>query len=290
LANLIIHFLAAMAGRLLGARVVLAGIGVGPLNGWLARYLAGWVVRMATGGCLVRDIESKRFCERWSNESVLLAPDLAFAWPLTRNTNLNRDTHRDRDVRKRTSIGSGRILLCLRPPVGSRRKRTHPDQHYLDGLHEIVGTVMRVARENDRPVALLAMHGEQDRLVVERLRDRCSELKQVANIVPRDTAELMGAIAKNDVVVGMRMHSIVFAAMAGAPFVALGYDHKVRKLAEGLGSGAKLVKVEDGWVDPHRLEDALLGALRPGQQIEEARVRGFGTEALGALRGLLGER
>jgi polysaccharide pyruvyl transferase CsaB len=56
-------------------------------------------------------------------------------------------------------------------------------------------------------------------------------------------ADLMALAARADLLVGMRLHALIFAAASGVPVLALNYDPKVETLAHELGDAPK-VEVE----------------------------------------------
>ncbi|MBM3152087.1 MAG: polysaccharide pyruvyl transferase CsaB [Chloroflexi bacterium] len=58
-------------------------------------------------------------------------------------------------------------------------------------------------------------------------------------------AELEGLLAQCRLLVGMRLHSLVFAARAGVPLVGLAYDPKVRHLLDNLGMAGYSLPIED---------------------------------------------
>lgn len=52
------------------------------------------------------------------------------------------------------------------------------------------------------------------------------------------TAELMGIIGALDVLVGIRLHALIFAALMGVPSVGISYDPKVDRFLESVGEKA----------------------------------------------------
>ena len=87
--------------------------------------------------------------------------------------------------------------------------------------------------------------------------------------LPAQPAEIVGALGQLDLVVGMRMHSLLLAAAAGTPGVALSYAPKVTATAEALGMPVHLVEEVTA--------EALGGLLRAG-------ARGAGGGAGAAAR------
>jgi len=85
--------------------------------------------------------------------------------------------------------------------------------------------------------ALFPMHPPGDLAVAEAV---AAEIGGGAVVVrpgfgPREILALIGSV---DVMVGMRLHALVFAAAQGVPIVPLAYDPKVRALASELGEPA----------------------------------------------------
>jgi glycosyltransferase involved in cell wall biosynthesis len=73
-----------------------------------------------------------------------------------------------------------------------------------------------------------------------RLASRTTVLE--GGLSPAETAE---AVASCDIVLGMRLHSIVFAISAGVAAVALAYDPKVRVAMTEAGAGEQVIDLEN---------------------------------------------
>ena len=94
---------------------------------------------------------------------------------------------------------------------------------------------------------------------------------------PRETAAVLSGC---DLVLGMRLHSLVFAAAGGVPAVGLAYDPKVTALLSRLGGVPALPLAK---VTSRALLDALLTSLKESPAIA-SRLRGGGRPAAGARR------
>jgi len=72
---------------------------------------------------------------------------------------------------------------------------------------------------------------EVETKIIEKLNDksRCNTISKVY-----DPREMAGIIAEADLVIGMRYHSMIFAALSNIPVVALSYDPKVTNLMKDL--------------------------------------------------------
>ncbi|HLJ61220.1 MAG TPA: polysaccharide pyruvyl transferase CsaB [bacterium] len=95
---------------------------------------------------------------------------------------------------------------------------------------------------------LLPMHRPWDLAVADEV---AGELGDIATVVraplgPREILALVGAL---DVLVGMRLHALLFAAAQGVPIVPVAYDPKVTALARELGepdpAGAESIAPDD---------------------------------------------
>ncbi|MGA2593989.1 MAG: polysaccharide pyruvyl transferase family protein [Bryobacteraceae bacterium] len=85
------------------------------------------------------------------------------------------------------------------------------------------------------PFQTCAGERENDLAVIERVRSSMSA-KAATRILPDSSPEaLYAAIGACDVILGMRLHSLVFAFLNRRPFVALSYDPKVGEFARSAG-------------------------------------------------------
>jgi len=58
--------------------------------------------------------------------------------------------------------------------------------------------------------------------------------------------ELLSVMSRLSLVVGVRLHSIIFSSMANIPFIALSYDPKVKYFIEDLGLSELLLEIDEG--------------------------------------------
>ena len=84
-----------------------------------------------------------------------------------------------------------------------------------------------------------------DVAAAQRVIDRLT--RPARSVSLRDVSDpeiVAGVVASCDLVVGMRLHSLVFAATAGIPAVALAYDPKVASLMARVGLDAYVVPLD----------------------------------------------
>lgn len=112
------------------------------------------------------------------------------------------------------------------------------------------GLDLFLSRQGGRALFVPLQHSsrdiEDDAAVAERIRrrmrlgDRTSVLAGV-----RSPAEIAGVLGACDLVLGMRLHSLIFAALGSVPVAALAYDSKVARQMEQLGLGELTLAMGD---------------------------------------------
>ena len=199
-----------VAARLRGKPVGLWGQGLGPLRRRRSRMLVRLLLPLATA-ISWRDPASAALAAGWGIAAELGSDPV---WGLA-----PRDWHGR----------GGPIVLCWRPTAHLHGAAWRP---YLEALDQL-------AAQADRPVLWLPFHQEQDRgllaalhtegLVPPALMARSRELEL------QDPTAALEQFAGASLVLAMRLHGLILAALAGAPTAALSYDPKVAAAAEAIG-------------------------------------------------------
>lgn len=80
-------------------------------------------------------------------------------------------------------------------------------------------------------ILMVPMHGKHDHDTSSKV---VGLMKQEADIFPYDSTieQKMAAVKESDVLLGMRLHALIFASVGNTPFVALSYDPKIDSFAE----------------------------------------------------------
>lgn len=200
-----------LAARAQGKAVVLWGQGLGPLRRRRSRLLVRLLLAQVQA-CSWRDPESAQLAAAlgWHGLGPAQGSDPVWALPA--------QPWRGR---------GGPIVLCFRPTSQLQGDAWRPWLEALEGLAP------------ERPLLWLPLHSGQDRgllarlqaegLLGERLAARSRELQ------PDHPREVMAVAASSGLVLAMRLHGLILAALGGAPVAALSYDPKVRAAAQALG-------------------------------------------------------
>lgn len=199
-----------LAARLRGKPVLLWGQGLGPLRRRRSRALVRRLLPMATA-ISWRDHESAALAAGWGVQAPVGSDPV---WGLTGRTWRGH---------------GGPVVLCWRPVTQIRGAGWRP---YLAALD-------RLARESDRPVLWVPLHRGQDtgllaRLLAEDLVPPGLRERSCERLVS-DPDQALDLFAGAGLVLAMRLHGLILAALAGSPCAALSYDPKVAAAAAGIG-------------------------------------------------------
>ena len=272
--NLLFHVSRPVMARAAGTPFVIAGVGVGPLKRGLSRRLTRWACRKASR-IDVRDDYSAALLQAIGVEtsSVQVAADFAHLLPANRRDEMEPQGRRILDsLRSRRRDGRTLIALSLRPPVGDAARRARMSAADEAQLNEMAELADALVEEHDAELVLLSMHPEQDDRIARLLLKRM-DLKDYVTVVPGrlPPKTIKGIIADLDLVVGTRLHSLIFAACHSVPLLALAYDAKVAAYAESLGLEELALSPEDWNVKTvtEKSREALEAAPRIAAQLSQ---------------------
>ena len=203
------------AARGQGKPVLLWGQGLGPLRRRRSRLLVRGLLPLTTA-CSWRDPESAALARRlgWRPASEQAGDGVGTdpVWA----TEPQRWRGR-----------GGPVVLCWRPVAGLEGEAWQP---WLAALEQLAP---------DRELLWLPFHGTQDRGLLDRLKADgvLSTALQARSreVLVEQPREAMAVASTAGLVLAMRLHGLILAAVSGAPVAALSYDPKVAAAAQALG-------------------------------------------------------
>ncbi|MGL6135528.1 MAG: polysaccharide pyruvyl transferase family protein [Prochlorococcaceae cyanobacterium] len=237
-ASLLYYAALVAAARLRGRSVLLWAQGLGPLRRRRSRLLVGALLRLVNG-CSWRDAQS-----------AALARELGWrpdrrqqAWAATvaaaSSSSSSASYH---DVAGQAGVGSdpvwsleapawsghgGPLVLCFRPTTQLQGSRWRP---WLQALEQLAP---------ERELLWLPFHRHQDRGLLEQLRAEgllgAGLVARSRELAPEGVEDALAVAAGSGLVLAMRLHGLILAAVSGAPVAALSYDPKVAAAARALG-------------------------------------------------------
>lgn len=152
-------------------------------------------------------------------------------------------------------------------------------------LDAVADGLQRFHDEHQARYVLLAFHPEQDLSVCRQLKEK---LKAPASLLDPSwqPAQVAGFLRCCDLIMGMRLHSLILAAGAQVPCLGLSYDPKVERFARR--AGAVPLKLED--LSSQSLFTALQHLLNGRHQARQAarpKVEAMEKAAQGTTRSAL---
>jgi polysaccharide pyruvyl transferase CsaB len=250
-----------------GVPVIVLGQGIGPLRRRWLRALVGFYLRRVLG-VAVRDSASARELERLGvkRSQVRVAGDLSLAMPLP-------DTQAVTRALRGLGIGEDESVLAVAP----RTWRVHGASDEL--IRGLASAVQRAAAQlQPQPrIALFPMQRPQDDEAARAIADAVGGTVVGATLPPPIMA---GIISTARVVVAMRLHALIFAAMGGTMPVAISYDPKVDAFMSDLGLRAASVadhidheRIASTIVEAWNADAAARGRVRQAMEERRAAVR-----------------
>ncbi len=223
--NLLLIALTVALARLRAMRIFAIGVGVGKLPSGLTRWLMSFILYLSEDFA-VRDNSSYENCRGIIGFSrIRHTADLVFSLPI-RPAYLPKQESFKEQIRIGISLSAS--------DIGFEREHGNFYLRLTEALHDLI-----------RADYYLIFYSFQE------LKTDCSAVSDTA-LFERATGgafsaqirtisasshieELAEQFSSLDIVIGMRFHSLVVAALIGKPFIGLGRDDKLRNLCETLG-------------------------------------------------------
>jgi polysaccharide pyruvyl transferase WcaK-like protein len=231
-------FLLCAAGRLVGTRVALLGVGANEIRPGATRRLVAWSARLAAFRSY-RDEVSRDALARMGVDTTgdQVHPDLAFAL----------------DLSSGGSRDAGAVGVGVMDYRGGNDDRAHAEEiraRYLQRITEVVRRLLGQGRE-----VRLFIGDEADNAVVAeiladvRTRPDGLDPSRLVAAPATDLAVLMRQMAGVDLVVATRYHNVLAALAASRPTISIGYAAKNDVLMATMGLAAFCQPVKSFDVD-----------------------------------------
>lgn len=204
--SVLYYLMILLLGSLLGKETYVLAQGVGPIRTFVGRNACRNILRRIDG-ILVRDAGSCDELEEIgiSRAGILEGRDLVLGLP------------------ECTSSPAGDLEFGKRPVVGIAVRDFSGFDTVAKGLAEVADYVVY---ELDGQIVFLLMHGKMDDMPTEKVR---ALMQAESIVVGRDSTygdmlEIIGAL---DLVIGVRLHSLVFSMIRHVLHVGIAYSPKV---------------------------------------------------------------
>lgn len=216
------YLLVVLLARLTGTPVMFFSQGIGPVSSRYGRFL------MRTLGNLpflitVRDEESKVLASSLGiKKPIEVTADIVFAHPKAPSARCEASLPDGFGTKKR-------ILVSVRPWFS--------DTHHYDALAKTCDRLL----DDGYELVFIPMEGHHDvkasRAVTERMINGDSPSIAILreDFLPH---EYLAFVKTGHALIGMRLHSLIFAVLQGIPHTAISYDPKVMQLMRRTGLDA----------------------------------------------------
>jgi polysaccharide pyruvyl transferase CsaB len=248
LGNLLFHLSRPLAACLLGVPFICYAIGVGPLKAGIGRKLTVAILRRARS-IMVRDSLSAELLYQIGipSELVHVTADPAMTLDYPSDPSRSPIYQKIEAIRQNAKCLVG---ISLRPLANTYRllpRKPGETSSSTWFMNEMVQSAKDIIDGMDAHLVFFSMHPEQDSALGHQLAEQVGRLNRLT-VVPGSLSPsmMMAAIGLTDLFIGMRLHSLIFAARSTVPMIALAYDPKVEHFMKELGQ-EKRVLPPDRW-------------------------------------------
>lgn len=219
--------------------------GIGPINLERNRKWTAKILKKASG-IVVRDEKSREFLGEIGidPEKVVVTADpvlklkpagLETGRRILESEGCGFETKGSGNSESDAAGGAG-----TRPTVvGLAVKERRLDSEFAS---EMVLAAERLIRERNCRVVLIPFHYNEDVAIVEEMAKRLSERGLSDSVCALRhkylTEEMMSIIGNTDVLAGVRLHSLIHAAIMGIPMIGISYDPKINSFMYSIGRKA----------------------------------------------------
>lgn len=137
-------------------------------------------------------------------------------------------------------------------PVDKEMGRAIFKQHGLDGAKPLVGISVRewrgwehyknilaeaadaIAKEFDARIVFLPMQFPEDVVAAQKIAKKAKCNTVVLND-EYTTSELLSLVGNLDLLIGIRLHALIFAGVMGIPMIGMSYDPKIDRFLTSIG-------------------------------------------------------
>ena len=218
----ILYYLTIMwMARFLGKDFFIYSQGIGPITSQMNRHFTSRTLKKASG-IVVRDEASKELLKEIGipERDVVITADpvlgiepssLDIGSEILKKEGLKRDP--------------GKKL------VGFAIKENRLDSQFVNELEE---SIRGLTELENAQVVLIPFHYNEDLAVIEELQRRLGD-RVFAVKHKYLTKEMMSIIGNMDVLVGVRLHSLIHAAIMGVKIIGISYDPKINAFLNSIG-------------------------------------------------------
>ena len=204
--------------KIFGCKVMLYGQGIGPIRGWLARLMMKWILNRVDL-ITVRDKGSLEELNRLkiSRPKIFCTADPVLAIkPVPLNLG--------KKILARHSLSKNKKFIGV-----SVRRWSNWD----NCKNSLADALNKISAQIDAEIIFLPMQFPED---IKAAKSVAALMKNSCTIIDDElsTAEILSLVGNMDVLIGIRLHGLVFAGIMGVPLIGISYDPKIDRFLDSI--------------------------------------------------------
>ncbi|MBU8881154.1 polysaccharide pyruvyl transferase family protein [Bacillus sp. FJAT-29790] len=226
-----LYFSHALMGRFGGCKVVIYGVGAGPITTKSGSFLIKRMIG-AAHSISVRDSESKELLEKIGVEKpIQIIADPAFKL--------------GERLKKEMSLSVKKIGVTAVPYFSKEYWPESNEEKYEAFVFGMANNLDEIIKEHDAEITFFSTKYPQDVKVTEDIVNVMKEKGAVTilkdNLNPDQLVSICG---KQDIIIGTRLHSLILSVAAETPIVGVGYHRKVRNFMRRISKEKYYIDIE----------------------------------------------
>lgn len=233
-----------LLGKFKKCKVVIYGVGAGPINTTLGKTIIRTLVNKADSAS-VRDENSKKLLESLGiNKSIEVIGDPAFF------------------VSDPKSIKRGNVITNIGvtavPYFSNNYWPTADPKKYHSYVNGLAKNLDEIAKKMDINITFYSTKFPEDIQVTKDIFNLMKNKKNVQineqNLTPK---EIFSLSSEQDVIIGTRLHSLILASSAQTPIIGIGYHQKVEDFMKVINQHSSYLKINELDTDSNLLVNLL---------------------------------
>lgn len=194
--------------------------GIGPISSNFNRKITARTLKKAAA-IVVRDDNSKEFLldMGFSEESIVVTAD-----PVLRIRKVDLD--RGKQILKQEGIELDENKMT----VGFAIKERNLGSEFVS---ELCKSMEWLIKEKNAQIVLIPFHFSEDMAVIEAIENKLGD--NIFSLKHKYlTKEMLSVIGNMDILVGVRLHALIHAAIMNVPMIAIAYDPKINSFMNSI--------------------------------------------------------
>lgn len=217
--SIIYYLTIILIGILCNKKVMIYSQGIGPINNPINKYLTRKILNKVDYMTL-RDERSKKVLEdmKIENKSIIVAADPVIGLK-----------KRDLDLGKQVLMESN-LINKNQPIIAFALRGRDRDENLINVISKVSDHIIE---QMGASVVFIPFHYGEDIKTLNEI-EKAMKNKAIFLRSKYELDEMLSVVGNLDLLVGIRLHSLIFSAIMNVPMVAISYDPKVDYFMESI--------------------------------------------------------